>query len=77
LLPALRGMPIIQHWAGLRPGSPASLPTIGRHPQLDNLYLNSGHFRYGVTMAPASVELLLNVIDDKPQPFDVTPYLWH
>jgi glycine oxidase len=77
ILPGLRGMPIIQHWAGLRPGSPASLPTIGRHPQLENLYLNSGHFRYGVTMAPASVEILLNVIDDKPQPFDVTPYLWH
>jgi glycine oxidase len=77
LLPGLRGMPLIQHWAGLRPGSPASLPTIGRHPQLENLYLNSGHFRYGVTMAPASVEILLNVIDDKPQPFDVTPYLWH
>jgi len=77
ILPELRGMPLIQHWAGLRPGSPDSLPTIGRHPQLENLYLNSGHFRYGVTMAPASVEILLNVIDDKPQPLDVTPYLWH
>lgn len=77
ILPGLRGMPLIQHWAGLRPGSPDSLPTIGRHPRLQNLYLNSGHFRYGVTMAPASVEMLLNVIDGKPQPLDVTPYLWH
>jgi glycine oxidase len=76
LLPGLRGMPLVQHWAGLRPGSPDSLPTIGRHPQLENLYLNSGHFRYGVTMSPASVEVLLNVIDGKPQPFDVTPYRW-
>lgn len=76
ILPELRGMPLIQHWAGLRPGSPLSLPTIGRHPQLENLYLNSGHFRYGVTMSPASVEVLLNIIDGKPQPFDVTPYQW-
>jgi glycine oxidase len=77
LLPALRDMPVIQHWAGLRPGSPDNIPTIGRHPNLPNLYINSGHFRYGITMSPASVEVLLNVINGTPQPFDVAPYLWH
>jgi len=74
LLPSLRDMSLVQHWAGLRPASPHNIPTIGRHPQLDNLYLNSGHFRYGVTMAPASVEILLNEITGAQQPFDVTPY---
>ena len=74
LLPSLRSMSLVQHWAGLRPASPHNIPTIGRHPQLDNLYLNSGHFRYGVTMAPASVEILLNEITGAQQPFDVTPY---
>lgn len=76
LLPALHGMPVIKHWAGLRPASPTSIPTIGRHPQLPNLYINSGHFRYGVTMSPASVEVLLNTINGTLQPFDVSPYLW-
>jgi glycine oxidase len=74
LLPSLRDMSLVQHWAGLRPASPHNIPTIGRHPQLGNLYLNSGHFRYGVTMAPASVEILLNEIRGTQQPFDVTPY---
>ena len=41
---------------------------------LKNLYINSGHFRYGVTMAPASAEILLNEITGAPQPFDVAPY---
>ena len=76
LLPALRDMPVIKHWAGLRPASPGNIPTIGRHPHLHNLYINSGHFRYGVTMSPASVEVLLNTLNGTPQPFDVSPYLW-
>jgi len=74
LLPALRGMSIIKHWSGLRPASPNNIPTIGRHPQLENLYINSGHFRYGVTMAPASAEILLNEITGAPQALEVAPY---
>lgn len=76
LLPVLRDMPAIRQWAGLRPASPNNIPTIGRHPHLANLYINSGHFRYGVTMAPASAEILLNGISGAPQPFDVSPYRW-
>jgi glycine oxidase len=74
LLPQLRKMELIQHWSGLRPASPGNIPTIGRHPQLENLYLNSGHFRYGVTMAPASVAVLMNELNGVQQPFDVSPY---
>lgn len=76
LLPALNGMPVVKHWAGLRPASPGNIPTIGRHPQLQNLYINSGHYRYGVTMSPASVEVLLNEISGAPQALDVSPYRW-
>jgi glycine oxidase len=76
LLPALRDMPVIKHWAGLRPASPGNIPTIGRHPHLTNLYINSGHFRYGVTMSPASVEVLMNTMNGTPQLFDVAAYQW-
>lgn len=74
ILPALREMPVVQHWSGLRPASPGNIPTIGQHPYLQNLYLNSGHFRYGVTMAPASSALLINELNGSVQPFDVSPY---
>lgn len=76
LLPALLDMPVIKHWAGLRPGSPGNIPTIGRHPHFPNLFINSGHFRYGVTMAPASAEILLNEMNGTPQVLDVSPYRW-
>jgi glycine oxidase len=76
LWPALREMTVVKHWAGLRPASPGNIPTIGRHAKLQNLYINSGHFRYGVTMAPASVEVLMNELNGTPQQLDVSAYKW-
>jgi glycine oxidase len=76
LLPALRRAKIVTQWAGLRPGSPGNLPTIDRHPELENLYVNSGHFRYGVTMAPAAGEVLLNRMLGTAARVDAAPYAW-
>ena len=64
IMPALKGAPIIKHWSGLRPGTPDNLPTISAHPNIQNLFLNTGHFRYGLTMAPASAKLVADIMDD-------------
>ncbi len=74
VLPQLRGMPLVRQWSGLRPGSPHNIPIIGRHPRLRGLYVNTGHFRYGVTMAPASAEILLNDLTGARQAIDVSSY---
>lgn len=76
MLPQLAQAEFIQQWAGLRPAAPDNIPTIARHPQLENLFLNSGHFRYGVTMAPASAQILANRLFNREQPFDVSSYDW-
>ena len=62
ILPVLKDMPIHKHWSGLRPGTPDNLPTIAAHPMIENLYLNTGHFRYGLTMAPESARRLAELI---------------
>lgn len=59
LLPDLAAVPIENHWAGLRPGTPEGVPLIARHLQLSNLYVNAGHHRNGLTLAPASAEQLV------------------
>jgi len=76
LLPALVGMQPIRHWAGLRPGSPDNIPVIGAHPDFDNVFVNAGHYRYGVTMAPASAELLVDLIEGRAPALDPAPYRW-
>lgn len=62
IMPSLKGLLIIKHWSGLRPGTPENLPIISAHPTIKNLYLNTGHFRYGLTMAPASARLVADLI---------------
>jgi glycine oxidase len=76
LLPVLSEESLAAHWAGLRPGSPDNVPVIDRHPVIPNLYLNSGHYRYGVTMATGSAKVICNIVSSRPQPIDVTPYRW-
>jgi glycine oxidase len=62
ILPSLKHASAIKHWCGLRPGTPDNLPTIAQHPSIKNLYLNTGHFRYGLTMAPASAARVVGLI---------------
>lgn len=61
-IPALSNCRIINHWAGLRPGSADSIPYICEHPALKNIYFNTGHFRNGIVSAPASAELLAELM---------------
>lgn len=75
LLPLLADAELISHWSGLRPGSPDNLPVIGRHPAYENLFINSGHFRYGVTMAPGSAKLLTSLIFSESPPIHPDDYM--
>jgi glycine oxidase len=76
VLPDVAAQGPIRQWAGLRPGSPGNVPIIDRHPSLANLYVNSGQFRYGVTLAPASAERLADLIDETPTKLDARLFIW-
>jgi len=66
LLPVLNNYPVIKHWAGLRPGTEYGIPYIGRHPSIANLSINAGHFRNGLVMGPASAQLLVDLLLNRP-----------
>lgn len=74
LLPALNDYAVTFHWAGLRPGTDRGAPYICAHPEIRGLYLNTGHFRNGLTLAPASAQLLANLILEQEPVVDPTPY---
>lgn len=70
----LAGSAIEHHWSGLRPGSAHEIPYIGSVPGIEGLYLNAGHFRNGLLLAPASAHLLADLILGRRGEFDPAPY---
>ncbi len=59
---ALRGASIEHHWSGFRPASKSGV-MIKKYEKLEGLYLNTGHLRNGLNMAPESAERLLALIN--------------
>ena len=74
LLPALKKAPLIHHWAGLRPGTEYGVPYIDKHPEISNLSINAGHFRNGLVMGPASAQLMVDLILNRPTAVAPEPY---
>ncbi len=74
LLPSLSECPVSHHWAGLRPGSPEGVPSIGALPDMPSVFVNAGHFRNGLVLAPASVELACELLLSATTTLDASPY---
>ena len=76
ILPLLADYKPIKQWAGLRPSSPNGIPFIGKLPQFSNVWLNAGQFRNGLVLAPASAQLLVDLMQGhtpqvNPQPYQI------
>ncbi|MGC5701943.1 glycine oxidase ThiO [Pseudomonas sp. NFXW11] len=74
LIPALADAEVVGHWAGLRPGSPEGIPYIGPVPGFAGLWLNCGHYRNGLVLAPASCQLFCDLLLGNPPIIDPAPY---
>ena len=61
LMPPLAEWPVVDHWAGLRPGSPDDLPLLG-HTDIEGLLVASGQFRNGILFAPAIARAMCDLI---------------
>ena len=52
----------IEPWSGLRPCSPDGLPYIGKHPQIDNLTIATGHSMLGLSLGPVTGQIVEQII---------------
>jgi len=61
LCPVLADLPIIETWAGIRPGTRDRAPLIGE-TAVPGLYVASGHFRNGILLAPITARIIADMM---------------
>ena len=61
--PVLKDWTLVEHWAGLRPGSPDGLPLLGR--LANGALAAAGQFRNGILFTPAIADHLRDLVLDR------------
>ena len=61
-------------WMGFRPTLPDSLPVIGAAPGHTNVICAFGHHHLGLTQAPITARLVLDLVKGQSPELDLTPY---
>jgi D-amino-acid dehydrogenase len=64
----------VEAWAGLRPATPDGLPLIGPLRGADGVFLATGHGMLGVTLAPATADLLAPLVLDGRAAPELAPF---
>ena len=62
IIPELKSIEIAKSWHGFRPGTIDNIPITEKHKDYNNLFLNFGHHRYGIAMAPQSAKIITDLI---------------
>jgi glycine oxidase len=73
-VPQIADLPLIDAWAGLRPGTPDGMPILGADPALENLFYATGHYRNGILLAPLTAEIIRHLLVGGPAPVDLSPF---
>jgi glycine oxidase len=60
--PALRELPLIRTWSGLRPCTPDRMPVVGRLGSHDNVLVAGGHYRNGILLGPLTGMLIRDLV---------------
>lgn len=72
-LPELSEAKLHETWAGLRPATSDDLPILGR-TSLDGYFVATGHHREGILLAPATAQVMTELIRGAAPSFDIVPF---
>ena len=74
LFPVLGSVNIMRVYAGFRPYCPDHLPVVGHDQRITGLLHACGHEGAGIGLAPATGELIAQLITGQPTRLDATPF---
>lgn len=61
ICPALADAPVLEAWAGIRPGTRDHAPILGE-TNVQNLFVATGHYRNGILLAPITAQIMADLI---------------
>lgn len=61
-------------WTGLRPQTPDGLPYMGKHPEIEGLFIAAGHFRNGILLSPITGQWMTELIEGDRQEETLQPF---
>ncbi|TIW16891.1 MAG: FAD-binding oxidoreductase, partial [Mesorhizobium sp.] len=73
MLPDLR-VGEVNHWMGVRPSTPDSLPIIGPHPDHTNILFATGHGHMGISGAPMTAAIICDLVAARTPRRSCAPY---
>jgi D-amino-acid dehydrogenase len=73
MLPGLK-VDHYEQWMGTRPSMPDSLPVVGRAPRCERVYLAYGHGHFGLMAAPATGQVISDLVAGREPRIDITPF---
>jgi glycine oxidase len=73
MLPALAEARVLEDWAGLRPGTPDSLPILGA-TSVPGYFAATGHFRDGILLAPVTARAMTQLLETGKSEYELAPF---
>jgi glycine oxidase len=74
LIPSVGDAEIDDIWAGLRPGSPDTMPYLGPVKGRESVWLATGHYRNGVLLGPYTARLLAEAMAENRVSYALQPF---
>ncbi len=72
-VPGVYELPVLETWAGLRPGSRDNAPILGKTP-IENLIYATGHYRNGILLTPITAYEIAKLILTDRMPETIIPF---
>ena len=73
VVPGIYELPILETWAGLRPGSRDNAPILGK-TKVENLIYATGHYRNGILLTPITAYEIAKLILSGETSEIITPF---
>lgn len=74
IAPALKGQPLVEMWAGLRPKGRDNMPVLGADPTIDGLIYATAHYRNGILLTPVTAQAISELIVKGASSVNLAPF---